>query len=69
MSQRYLRGFSASERTELWDRWQRVTLRNANTDRVDRLGVRLGRSAMSAQCPLCPPKAALQHRRCHYYKN
>src|SRR6266446_1566577 len=23
MSQRYLRGFSASEKTELWDRWQR----------------------------------------------
>jgi hypothetical protein len=23
MGQRYLRGFSASEKTELWDRWQR----------------------------------------------
>jgi hypothetical protein len=23
MSQRYLRGFTAAEKTELWDRWQR----------------------------------------------
>jgi hypothetical protein len=25
MDQRFRRGFTAAEKTELWDRWQRVT--------------------------------------------
>ncbi len=30
ISQRYYRGFTAAERTELWDRWQRGSNENTN---------------------------------------
>ena len=30
MSERYHRGFSAAEKTELWDRWQRGSNENTN---------------------------------------
>src|ERR1035437_5933299 len=47
MSQRYLRGFTASEKTELWDRWQRG-------ESLKAIGRAFGKPSSSIYCQVAP---------------